>query len=710
MGTPRRSIGSGRAAWLLVGLGVLGAAGCGGSGGAIDVPELGDGAPTAGGNAGGAPDAPPGDFPDAIDFTTLVVTGVEPASGPFTGGNRAVVRGSGFTDRAVAYVGGRSVQPVDTVRLDANSLSIVVPAGEVGPADVSVEVDEQTATRDDAYTYNALRLDPTEGSVAGGTSIAITITDHTFDENTVIEFGGTACSGLEIVTPREARCKAPAGTIGSVDVVAKWPDAGKEPVVAVGAYQYLDLTDTARGGFGGGPIDGTINVTVVDSEMGFVVEGAYVLVGEDLDTALQGFTNERGQITLSEQGLTGPVDVHVAAECFERASFVGFDRSDVTVFLRPLLDPSCGEPGASPSSGRAAAGSVISGELIFPGSDEFAINAWDVVPPPRADELRVAYVYTTQSRLDRPNPNPDVGGAIARIVESGAERGLLGYPYRIFARPAGLAVYALSGLERTTTGEFTPYVMGVARNVITAPGEETAGIDIVMNLPLDRELEVELTTIPEGTARGPDEFRVQAHVDLGGEGVIVRNVRGQTFDVKTSFTAGAPFRFFAQPPLSGILADARHLVVAGWYLLDGDDVPPYTEVRRRGVAQGTEAERIDDLLDFPQALAPADGETLPADRVLRWSVDGPSPDLFVISIVGGDGFPAWTQIVPGSLRESPLPDLSTIEGIGDIAGGFLPWTLRAVKMEGFDYGAFHYGFLSDRSWSHTAIDQFTMRL
>lgn len=664
---------------------------------------------------GGAPatDALP-EFPETgIGAATLTVTGIAPDHGPFTGGNRAVVRGSAFTDQALVYVGGRMVQPAETTLVDANSLSVIVPAGEVGLADVSVEVGEDVVTRKEAYTYNALALDPVSGSIAGGTSVLITVAGAPFGDGLTIEFGGKPCTDLRLVTPRQARCKTPRGTLGAVDVVASWSGAASPDgdLLARDAYEYLDLTDTARGGFGGGPIDGAINVTVVDFDLGFVVPGAFVLIGDDLKTPLQGFTNDRGQVTFSESGLRGPVTVHVAAKCFERASLVAFDASNVTVFIRALIDPACAKLGDPPTGGgRGTSGSLVSGELIFPGSDEFAVNAWDIVPEPRPDEVRVAYVYTTRVRRDLPNPSPEAGGGLSRVVEQTAEKGERGYAYRIFARPAGLAVYALSGLERPTTGEFVPYVMGVARGVLTAPGEETSGVDIFMNIPLDRELQVKLADVPKGTVRGPEEFRVQAHLDLGGEGVIVREASGWEIDLQSSFTAGGLFRFFAQPALIGTLADTRYQVVAGWYGLGAIDLPPYTEVRVRGVPQASEPVVVDGLLAFARPAAPADGERLPQDRVLRWDAVGPPPDLYVLSIVDGDGFPAWTQIVPGSLTESTLPDLATVKGIGDLARGFLLWELRAVKIEDFDYTTFHYGFLSDRAWSHTAVDQSTFQL
>jgi IPT/TIG domain len=675
-----------------------------------------------------APDASAGDgragsggpnFPQTgINTGDVTVTSVQPEAGPFAGGNIVVVRGSGFTDDALVYFDGHLVQPADTVKLDGNSLQVVVPAGRVGTVSVEVEIQGERTTLEDAYSYSPLLLEPTRGSIAGGTSVTITLRGARFDSLVKVEFADSECRDLEVITPNQVRCKAPPGKAGAADVVAYWPDDDDKPrLIAEDAYEYVDLADTDRGGLSGGPIEGTLNITVVEPNLGFAVPGAFVLVGDDLDGPHQGLTDENGQITFSGEGLSGPVNVHASAHCMERASIVAFNAANVTIYLPmlPPIDPSCGMPG-EPSAqppGRGTLGSFISGELIFPSSDEFAIAAWDVVPPPRRTEVRVTYVFTTRSHVYAPNPSPAVSGSIARIVESTSVPGVHGYPYRIFARPAGLAVYALSGLERRDTGEFVPYVMGVTRDVVTAPGVELGGVDIYMDIPLDRELQAAVSNLPKRTPRGPDQFRVQAHIDLGGEGVIVRQVNGWGLDLKTSVTGGSLFRFFAQPALVSNLSDARYQVIAGWYTGDRDaDETPFTEVRMLGVDQTAEPVAIDDLLAIPVATAPLAGGRVPDDRVVRWSMDPERtpPDLYEIEIVGGDGLRAWRQIVPGTQTESPIPDLSSVDGLSDIPAGVITWQVTGVRIAGFQYDEFKYEQLaSPRFRTHAASDTFTMQ-
>ena len=95
--------------------------------------------------------------------------------------------------------------------------------------------------------------------------------------------------------------------------------------------------------------------------------------------------------------------------------------------------------------------------------------------------------------------------------------------------------------------------------------------------------------------------------------------------------------------------------------------------------------------------------------MLRWSVDGEEPDFFIVMIVGGDKLPAWRQVVPGSLRESPIPDFSRVSGLKDIAEGSIEWAVRAVRVEDFEYNRFQYNLMLPSYWTHQALDIYQMR-
>jgi hypothetical protein len=674
-------------------------------------PELIDGdAATSVPDAGPEPEPEPGfDDGGGIGMTGLSLSRVVPDHGPFTGGNQVVLRGNGFDDESQVTFGGRDVQPANHRLIDARRLAVVVPAGEVGPVDVTVTVDGETVELADGYTYDAIYVEPSSGAVSGGTFVNIVGSGTSFAEGDTVLFGSSACTDVTVVSETRITCRTPPSAAGSVDVtIVDGEDASE--TTAEDAFSYYDSADPFAGGLGGGPVEGAINVTVLNTMTGDPVPDAFAIVGEDLETPHQGLTDSLGQITFSGEDIVPPVTIHVAKHCFEKTSFVAFDARDVTVFLRPWMDPMCGMGNPPPGGGRGTNGAFVEGELIWYGPNEMGPNPWGNVPEPREGWTRVAYVYTTRRTVGFENPNPAAGGSVQRVLEE--PRGTLGYPYSIFARPAGLAVYALAGLENTTDGRFIPYVMGVARNVLAGPGETVRGVDIVMNIPLDHYVETQLTDIPAEARTGPDRFELRADIDLGGEGVIVRNVNGQELDVLRRRGASRTFRFVAQPSLEGALADGRYRIQAGWYT--GERLPgagvgesfPYTAAVENGVTAVDSTLTIGGFLGIPQATSPAYGDRLPADRVLRWEADGPEPSFHYVTIQGADGNPAWSMFTPGDVREAPIPNLSSIEGIDDMPPGYLSWAVFAVTVPGLDFDEISYSYLSTRYWTRWSLDAF----
>jgi hypothetical protein len=206
---------------------------------------------------------------------------------------------------------------------------------------------------------------------------------------------------------------------------------------------------------------------------------------------------------------------------------------------------------------------------------------------------------------------------------------------------------------------------------------------------------------------GPDTFEVRADIDLGGEGVIVRRFNGEPFDLVTRETAQAPFRLFAQPALLGELSDGRYRIQSRWFTGSFQSTP-LTATVKNGVQDISGGVVMDGFLGIPQATAPEHGTTgLPEDRVLRWEADGSEADFHMVQVLGGDGNPAWRHFVAGDVSRAPVPDLSSIPEVNDIASGSVFWVVYAIRIPGFDFDRFNYTHINQRLWSAWAADQFT---
>jgi hypothetical protein len=100
----------------------------------------------------------------------------------------------------------------------------------------------------------------------------------------------------------------------------------------------------------GDAIDGTVNVQVFD-DAGRPVENAFVSVGAVIDPAQPhryGYTDFRGQVTLSGPGIVGPADLHAGKPGLGAFSIVQINRSNVNLLLLtpppPPPDPCDADP------------------------------------------------------------------------------------------------------------------------------------------------------------------------------------------------------------------------------------------------------------------------------------------------------------------------------------------------------------------------------
>jgi hypothetical protein len=692
--------------------------------------------PTSQNDDGGSVDAvdvPLPDVEDVLDgaeveadvadapYDPFAVTAVRPDHGSFEGGSTVIVRGRGFAEGAVVYFDDRMVQVPDTRVLNDNEIAVVTPAGPVGLVEVRVEQGDDQASLPDGFTYDAIGIDPASGSVAGGTFVTITGNGTEFTDGDAVLFDGRPATDVVVVAAETITCRTPPGSIGPADVTIR----GEEIDLTVrGIFAYFLATDPSSGGLGGDPIGGpgtrtevcppddggtkgggaskavgTINITVLDGSTLDPVPEAYVMLGLEDDTTYQGLTDTRGMIVFSGPDLSGRQIVTAAKDGYETTSIQFFDATDVTIFLIPIPDP---EPGPLPP-GRL--GAEIQGELIFESAGEFARGPWDIVPPPGPGERKVAYVYVTSWDIWTEPPPSYYGGAEYRVTEESP--GIYGYTYSAFARPGTVAVVALAGLERDSDGVFTPYAMGVARHIITGPGETVTGVDVYMVHPMDVPLQIELDGEPEVIPSGaPNTYRIDVFLDLGGDGVFWSPLKSRYV---TDVSRPVVFPGWVTP--NGELADATYTVVAGAYNRTVDamgmlsDVNPFSVVVSPGHRNVWSPLVADRFIGIPYAVNPTYGATV-VDNHMVFGNDPEDPDFWLILLQTLDQSPLWRIILPGCVKEFDLPPIAMLAGLEAPPAGYLVWIAYGIRSPAFVYDEWSYRFLSQQYWSAYTADAF----
>jgi len=649
-----------------------------------------------------------------------VLVGLVPDHGSFLGGTEVTLRGSNFADGAEVRFGGSLVQPRFTRFVDRNRIVVTAPAGTPGPVDVEIRSGGRTTVLPRGYRYDAFYVDPGLGPTTGNARVSLHGLTTQFADGMTVLFDGMPCTGVQVTSRTLASCLTPAHPDGRVPVTVRY---GSEDITIPDAYQYANSADQVGGGLSGGMVAGSITVTVLNAMSGDPVPEAFVFANNDprATPPSSGRTNMGGQVTLSPPMLAPPVTVTAAKDCFTTATIQSFDARNATIYLTPLMLPRCGMGMPMGMGQRPVFPGRVKGELVWAGPNEFAPNPWANVPEPRAGERRVAYVYATRPEIFTADfPEMSRAQFEERILEVVPEGyGGRGYPFDFLVRPGAIAIYALAGVERQvpvagmptmSTRVFTPYMMGVARNVLASPvnpmtPDEGVVDDLVvnMNIPLDHATPLMVDPYPLGTGETtPNVFHASVFIDLGGEGVIPRP------DLTVTGRRGGQYTFGGLPAFSGALSDARLKIHARYAsgTVTGpatfQDTPaPCSGLILGGITTPDETVRVRGWMGIPDITAPMQGGALPGDRTVRFGVNPTlaSPDLLILNLGWGSG-EQWQHLAPGADRAIQYPDLSTVMGLADLPrGSLLTLSLVGVRIPGFDFNRFTYATIGQAYWS-----------
>lgn len=660
---------------------------------------------------------PSDDGPAAADASAgdaggpgFLVQYADPDHGPFRGSTLAVIRGQGFRETDEVWIGGRLV--LGQRFIDSRRFEILTPPGEPGPATLEIRRAGGGVERAAAFTYDAIALDPPSGSVAGGTFVTLTGFGTDFAPGAVVRFDGVPLSGVVVQNAQRLTGFAPPGVAGDADVEVTVP--GGATYRAGRAYTYFTTGDPFAGGMSGGPLAGTLNVVVLDQNTKDGIPGAFVAVGDPATTRHRGTTDALGQITFSGADLVGPVTVVATAAEHEVASFHCFDAANLTIWLRsPVPPPESGPPPVGVS------GATIRGHVVFGDGVGLGSPLWNPVPEPRTPtEKKRVYVTSAAGSLTG-GPAPPLA-----FIDYEFDPERLAWPYTVAARPGALAVVAMAGLydpARDPDGNnrdgFEPFAVGVARGVLVGPGEDKTGVDVVVNVPLDAALRIQLVDPPAlEPGRGPTQRIFRGGADLGGEGLIHFGRHGLSQPTADGLIPGET-RFIGSdadltvrgiPALARSLADGSYAMSAGAYADGG--APPFSVRVVREVTSTNRPVVIDDFLAVPRALDPAPAGVASGRRVVVGGLPPADavPTFRLHMLYDAVGNPVWRGITCGELTTVELPDLSA-QGVSyPPSAQPTTWVSWSITTPG-SYDTFSYRWLGSAYWRAYATDSWVVQ-
>src|SRR5229473_2662281 len=170
------------------------------------------------------------------------VTSISPNSGSVSGGTAVTVTGTNFAGGATVLFGSTAATGVTVV--SSTSITATTPAHAAGAVSVVVtNADSQSGTLANGYTFTSpnpaptvTALNPTSGTVNGGTPVTISGTG--FLSGATLSFGGTAATGVTVVSSTSITANAPVHTAegGVVNIIVT--DTDGQSGTLVNGYTY----------------------------------------------------------------------------------------------------------------------------------------------------------------------------------------------------------------------------------------------------------------------------------------------------------------------------------------------------------------------------------------------------------------------------------------------------------------------------------------
>ncbi|WP_164019822.1 IPT/TIG domain-containing protein [Pyxidicoccus trucidator] len=613
-------------------------------------------------------------LPNGYTFR-LSLSQVTPVAGP--SGTRVTVEGTFIPPDAVVRVG--ALQATAVTVLTEDRLSFTTPPGGAGAHALhvfSASDPENEVLLPAAFAYEApltlAQVEPARGAIAGGTRV--TLRGAGFSEGTTVTFGGEPATDVQVLDIHTLTCRTPSSRMQAPVEVAVTHAATRTALPEV--FTYFD--PRGPGGLSGGPLTGTLNVTVLDTSSGAYgqpVPGARVMLGTDAATPLEGLTDARGQLTLSDTRMVGAQVATVFKQDYDVVTVAGIRAENLTVYLRQLA--SNGNPGNPPEPPRAAITGRVRG-----------------FKPPRPlgpGEVLEVRVFVAQPS---PTSGPPFAGPGDRRADTWRVREE-GGSYRVHTQPGVRAVYAVLGVLKDEA-DFEPYLLGVRRGIAASATRVAEGHDVVLDMHLDvaAPLTVDGPVIVAGQ---PALHQVYAWLDLGAEGLVPHPHNWGTGTRFFSLIEGTgPLLTFPGLPR----LDGASLLFLD--LLRGSTTYPQSLLYHRQPGDPGDGVTLGPMLPLPVFTEPASGSRF--SGAVAWSLGATASvsdvqQLTLVALGAGTGI-RWTAILPGGETRVtlPAPALEVLRA-GLPEDTRLRAELSMARVPRFEYSQWTLETLSPAAWT-----------
>jgi hypothetical protein len=611
---------------------------------------------------------------------------LSPAQGPAAGGTPVTLAARALPSAVEVRLGALAVTGLAVA--SETQATFTTPEGG-GGAPSALWVRESADAENEALLPSAFsyleplsigRVQPERGAIAGGT--LVTVYGAGFGDSTVVRFGAFAAKDIKVVDAHTLTCRTPKANVGVVDV--RIERLGESDVLP-GGFAYFDPRSIS-GGLSGGPLVGTLNITVLESTQGAYgtpVPGAQVMLGVDPTTPFQGLTDQRGQITFSDPSLVKAQTVTVFKDLFESATVTGVNAENLTVFIARTGggegSPGFPPPGPPPST--------IAGRVA----------GFKAPRPLQSGEMLEARVFVAQTSLYGGPPfraAPDKSRERWRVVQDGGD-------YLVFTGAGLRAVYAVLGIYRASTQTFTPVAMGVRRGITTSPDNPATGRDIIIDMPLDVTVPITIDSpLSFSGFFGPEPAfnSIYAWLELGAEGFVPNpNNFGTGLASTTSVSSASPTLVFPNFPQ----LDGSNFIFMNESA--GSQSYPVSYYFRRQPGDMRQGVTIGPMLPPAEISQP----TSSFNGTIAWSVaPGPVADIHSIQVLRPTltgAVTVWSVVLPGSETQVVLPQAAVDKLKREEAGNTLFVVIYSSRSPKFAYNQWTYDTLSGVSWSSYTI-------